>query len=144
MDSLNLKSGLFTVEKWTPGNLTKIRRTGDGAEAAWSVPLEGILTTNLAAVSFPDGGLVLGLDRSDGVMRGCPFDSKPYIAVSHILLFCQISQINLSLRLSIRPLEASQPNPLVTHFDSSGSLRLTIQIIMVECLLPEIIYSDRK
>ena len=69
MDSLNLKSGLFTVEKWTPGNLTKIRRTGDGAEAVWSLPIDGILTPNLAAVSFPDGSLALGLGRDDGVLR---------------------------------------------------------------------------
>ena len=66
---LKFKSGQFTVDKWTPGNLTKIRRTGDGAEAVWSVPLDGILTTNLAAVSFPDGGIAVGLGRSDGVLR---------------------------------------------------------------------------
>ena len=49
--------------------LGAIRRAGDGAEAAWSVPLDGILTTNLAAVSFPDGCLALGLGRDDGVLR---------------------------------------------------------------------------
>jgi len=49
--------------------LGAINRTGDGAAAAWSVPLEGILATNLAAVSFPDGSLALGLGRDDGVLR---------------------------------------------------------------------------
>jgi hypothetical protein len=49
--------------------LGAIRRTGDDAEVAWIVPLDGILTTNLAAVSFPDGGLALGLGRGDGVLR---------------------------------------------------------------------------
>ncbi len=49
--------------------LGAIRRTGVGAEAAWSLPIDGILTTNLAAVSFPDGSLALGLGRDDGVLR---------------------------------------------------------------------------
>ena len=61
------------VEVLLPGQslteLGAIRRTGDGAEVVWSVPLDGILTTNLAAVSFPDGGLALGLGRDDGVLR---------------------------------------------------------------------------
>ena len=62
-----------SVEVLLPGQslteLGAIRRTGDGAEAVWSVPIDGILTTNLAAVSFPDGTLALGLGRDDGVLR---------------------------------------------------------------------------
>ncbi|MGB6420709.1 MAG: hypothetical protein WBF05_02605 [Anaerolineales bacterium] len=62
-----------SVEVLLPGQslteLGSIRRTGDGAEAVWSVPIDGILTTNLAAVSFPDGGIAVGLGRSDGVLR---------------------------------------------------------------------------
>jgi hypothetical protein len=62
-----------SVEVLLPGQslteLGAIRRTGDGAEAVWSVPIDGILTTNLAAVSFPDGGIAVGLGRSDGVLR---------------------------------------------------------------------------
>jgi hypothetical protein len=49
--------------------LGAIRRAGDGAAVVWSVPLDGIMTTNLAAVSFPDGSLALGLGRGDGVLR---------------------------------------------------------------------------
>ncbi|MCJ7557026.1 MAG: hypothetical protein MUP90_08950, partial [Gammaproteobacteria bacterium] len=62
-----------SVEVLLPGQslteLGAIRRTGDGAEAVWSLPIDGILTTNLAAVSFPDGSLALGLGRGDGVLR---------------------------------------------------------------------------
>jgi hypothetical protein len=49
--------------------LGAIRRTNDGAETAWSIPLGGRLNTNLAAVTLPSGDLALGAGREDGVLR---------------------------------------------------------------------------
>ena len=49
--------------------LGAIRRTEDGAEAAWTVPLGGRLSTNLAAATLSDGSLAVGAGRSDGVLR---------------------------------------------------------------------------
>ncbi len=51
-----------------------VRRTGDGAEVAWNVPLDGSLATNLAAVELPDGGLSFAAGRADGVLRVWPAD----------------------------------------------------------------------
>ncbi|WP_276261028.1 hypothetical protein [Haloglomus litoreum] len=48
--------------------LVGIRRTADGAEAAWSVPVGGRVASNLHAVTVGDH-LVLGVARSDGVLR---------------------------------------------------------------------------
>jgi hypothetical protein len=50
--------------------LGAIRRTADGAEVAWTVPAGGgMVSTNLAVVSFADGHLAVGLGREDGVLR---------------------------------------------------------------------------
>jgi hypothetical protein len=50
-------------------HLGGIRRTTGGAEVAWVVPLEGRLSTNLAAVQLMGGGLIFGAGREDGTMR---------------------------------------------------------------------------
>ncbi len=49
--------------------LAGIRRTTTGAEQAWTVDVGGVAATNLAAVSLPDGRLVLGVGREDGTVR---------------------------------------------------------------------------
>lgn len=49
--------------------LGAIRRTDEGAEVAWSVQLDGIVSSNLAAAHMPDGSLVVGVGREDGVLR---------------------------------------------------------------------------
>jgi hypothetical protein len=50
-------------------NLIAVRRTEAGAEVAWSAPVGGRLTTNLAGVTFPDGSMALGAGRADGTLR---------------------------------------------------------------------------
>lgn len=49
--------------------LIAVQRTADGAEFDWVLPIEGTLSTNLAAVTLPDGDIALGLGRTDGVLR---------------------------------------------------------------------------
>ena len=49
--------------------LGAVRRTADGAELAWTLPVGGMVSTNLAAVSFPDGRMAVGVGRNDGVLR---------------------------------------------------------------------------
>jgi hypothetical protein len=49
--------------------LGAIRRTVDGAEVAWHLPVDGVVITNLATVSAADGRLVAGVGRGDGVLR---------------------------------------------------------------------------
>jgi len=49
--------------------LAGIRRTEDGAQAVWSIPAGGIISTNLAAVTLDDGRIVPGVGRQDGVLR---------------------------------------------------------------------------
>ncbi len=46
-----------------------IRRTVDGAEVAWTLPIGGVAATNIAAATAEDGRLALGLARKDGVLR---------------------------------------------------------------------------
>lgn len=46
-----------------------IRRTGDGAVVAWTVPLGGRLSTNLSAVGVAGGRLAVGAGRQDRVLR---------------------------------------------------------------------------
>ncbi len=46
-----------------------LRREGDGAFAAWMAPLGGVLATNLAAVSLPNGTLAFAAGRDDGTLR---------------------------------------------------------------------------
>ncbi len=50
-------------------SLGAIRRTNEGAETAWSIPLDGRLSTNLAAVTLPDGVLALGAGLEEGLLR---------------------------------------------------------------------------
>ncbi len=49
--------------------LGAIRRNSEGAEAVWSIPIGGRLSSNLAAVAFPNGDLAVGVGREDGVLR---------------------------------------------------------------------------
>jgi hypothetical protein len=46
-----------------------IQRTASGAVVAWRLPVEGLVTTNLAAVSLADNRVVVGTGRGDGVLR---------------------------------------------------------------------------
>ena len=50
-------------------SLGAIRRTEEGAETAWSIPLDGKLSTNLVGVTFSDGVLALGAGLEEGVLR---------------------------------------------------------------------------
>jgi hypothetical protein len=49
--------------------LGAIRRTAGGAGVAWTVPLDGLLSTNLGAVSLPDGALAVGAGTQAGMLR---------------------------------------------------------------------------
>ncbi|MCK4900610.1 MAG: hypothetical protein KAS38_17650, partial [Anaerolineales bacterium] len=49
--------------------LGAIRRTSDGAELAWTLPVGGMVSTNLAAVTYPDGRIAVGVGRNDAVLR---------------------------------------------------------------------------
>ena len=49
--------------------LAAVARTQSGAEVVWTLPLGGKLTTNLAAVTLPDGGIALAAGRADGTLR---------------------------------------------------------------------------
>jgi hypothetical protein len=49
--------------------LGAIRRTTGGAEVAWSLPVEGKVSTNIAAVMLDDGGLAVAVGREDDVLR---------------------------------------------------------------------------
>jgi hypothetical protein len=53
----------------TMQTLNGIQRTENGAEVVWSVPLDGTLTTNLAAVQYGDGKLALAAGTDDGKLR---------------------------------------------------------------------------
>jgi hypothetical protein len=46
-----------------------VRRTNEGAEAAWHLPLDGTATTNLAGTTLPDGRIALGAGTSGGKLR---------------------------------------------------------------------------
>jgi hypothetical protein len=46
-----------------------LQRTADGVAEIWSLPLDGTLATNLAAVTLPDGELVLAAGTTDGRLR---------------------------------------------------------------------------
>jgi hypothetical protein len=49
--------------------LGAIRRTQGGAEVAWTIPIDGRVVTNLAAVTLSNGTLAVGVGREDGVLR---------------------------------------------------------------------------
>lgn len=65
--------GDHTVEVLLPDQsrteLGAIRRTADGAELAWTLPVGSKISTNLAAVSLPGGRIAVGVGRNDGVLR---------------------------------------------------------------------------
>jgi hypothetical protein len=49
--------------------LGAIRRTVDGAEVTWSVPVGGRITTNIAAVKLTDEKFVVGVGHSEKILR---------------------------------------------------------------------------
>lgn len=49
--------------------LGAVRRSTGGAEVVWTLPAGGVISTNLAAVSFPDGRIAAGVGREDAVLR---------------------------------------------------------------------------
>jgi hypothetical protein len=49
--------------------LAGIRRTATGAAQAWTADVGGVVATNLAAGTLPDGRLALGVGRKDGTVR---------------------------------------------------------------------------
>ncbi len=50
-------------------DLNFIQHTTEGAKVAWSIPIGGTLTTNIAAVTLADNRLAVGIGRDDGVLR---------------------------------------------------------------------------
>jgi hypothetical protein len=52
--------------------LGAIRRTGGEAEVAWTLPLDGRLSSNLSAVVTADGQLMLGAGQDNGTLRLWP------------------------------------------------------------------------
>lgn len=49
--------------------LGAISRTSSGVQIDWQLPIGGTVTTNLAAIAFPDGSIGLGVGRDDAVLR---------------------------------------------------------------------------
>lgn len=49
--------------------LVAVRRTADGTEAPWQLPLSGSLSTNVAGVTTDGGRVVLGAGTADGTLR---------------------------------------------------------------------------
>lgn len=49
--------------------LAAIQRTADGAEVAWTLPIDGEMVTNLMGITLEDGMLAVGLGRADGTLR---------------------------------------------------------------------------
>jgi hypothetical protein len=49
--------------------LGAVRRSTDGAQVAWAVPVGGRITTNLAAVQFADDTVALGAGHSGKILR---------------------------------------------------------------------------
>jgi hypothetical protein len=49
--------------------LGAIRRIEDGAEVAWTVPVDGVISTNLAGAALADGSIAVGVGRDDGTLR---------------------------------------------------------------------------
>lgn len=57
------------VEAFDTYELVAIRRSADGAEEAWRISPGGSPRTNLAGVTLPDGRMMLGVGRGDGILR---------------------------------------------------------------------------
>jgi hypothetical protein len=49
--------------------LAGIQSTKDDLQTVWSVPIGGILSTNLAAAALPDGRLALGVGSENNLLR---------------------------------------------------------------------------
>jgi len=49
--------------------LGAISRNSTGADVEWVIPLEGRLSTNIAAITLADGKLAIGIGRDDGIIR---------------------------------------------------------------------------
>jgi len=49
--------------------LGAIRRTSEGAEVVWNLPIEGQLNTNLGAVTLNNGMIIIGIGRTDNVFK---------------------------------------------------------------------------
>ena len=60
------------VPNQTLDEIGGIRRTLGGAEVAWTLPIDGKVSTNMAAVMTGSGGLMLGVGREDGVLLVWP------------------------------------------------------------------------
>lgn len=52
--------------------LAALRRTPNGADVAWTVPVDSLIATNLAAATADDGHLTIGVGRVDWVLRVWP------------------------------------------------------------------------
>ncbi len=52
--------------------LIGIHRTESGAEEAWSVEIDGRVSTNIAAVETASGGMAIGVGHSNGALRIWP------------------------------------------------------------------------
>jgi len=54
----------------SPGltELVAVRRTPSGAEQGWKISLGGVMSTNLAGVTLPDGKIAVAVGRDDGVL----------------------------------------------------------------------------
>lgn len=50
-------------------DLAAIRRTREGAEEVWKLPIGGTLTTNVASAADDEGRLSVAVGRTDGVLR---------------------------------------------------------------------------
>jgi hypothetical protein len=54
----------------TLGAIVRTTGNGDsGARLAWTLPVDGLVVTNLAAVAQENGQLAVGVGRADGVLR---------------------------------------------------------------------------
>jgi hypothetical protein len=49
--------------------LNAIRHTENRAQVAWTLPSGGTISTNLAAIQFPQGDIALGIGREDNTLR---------------------------------------------------------------------------
>ena len=49
--------------------LAGLQRTADGVQEVWRLPLDGVLSTNLSAVTLPDNTLALAAGTVDGRLR---------------------------------------------------------------------------
>jgi hypothetical protein len=57
------------VPNQTRTHLTAIRRSKNGANAIWAVPIGGHLSSNLAAVNLPGVGIIVGAGHDEGKLR---------------------------------------------------------------------------